>query len=138
MIKILICCEGGLSSSYLANQLNKQCILNHYEDKIQIAFSDFQSSCQLLHYYDVLMACPHLSYKIPDFIHKYGNVIPIYIIPPRMYGNILIEDIYEDACDILEGYSKSHLNPFHFPDEDKILHVKRHHSYRKDISNKKI
>lgn len=137
MIKILICCEGGLSSSCLANQLKKQCVEKHYEDKLRIDFSDFQSSYKILNQYDVLMACPHLSYKIPGFIKQYGNQLPIYVIPPRMYGNMLIEDIYEDACDILEGYSKSHLNPFHFPHEDKILHVKRLHSYRKECLNNK-
>ena len=60
--------------------------------------------------YDVVMACPHLSYKIADYIEKYGNQVPIYVIPAMMYGTMNVKEVYQDALDIYEGYKKTHKN----------------------------
>ena len=39
------------------------------------------------------MACPHLSYKIDDYIEKYGNQVPIYVITAMMYGTMNVKDV---------------------------------------------
>lgn len=133
MIKILICCLGGFSSSSMTKNLQKNIINMGYEDKMEVKFSPFSLASELLDEVDVIMACPHLGYKIPEFINKHGNSVPIYVIPPRMYGTMYVDDIYEDALDIVNEYKETKMNPFHFPNEERNIRIKRIHSYRKSI-----
>ena len=135
MIKVLVCCAGGFSSSFITLKMQHDIIEKGYEDKISVQFSSFSEIKNKLSDYDVIMVCPHLRYKLPEFIEKYGNITPIYVIPALMYGLMNIDDIYEDACDIIEGYNNSKMNPFYFPNENNKTIMKRNKSYRKTIFN---
>lgn len=132
MIKILICCGGGFSSSALATKVQKEIIEKNMQNQVSINFHPFTIANEVMKEYDILMACPHLKYTIPQFLKKHGqNCIPIYILPPKMYGTMNIEDVLEDAIDILNNFKTANINPYHFPGEDNVMRIQRAHSYRK-------
>ena len=133
MIKILICCGGGFSSSAMATKVKKEIKEKHLENEVIIDFQPFSISYEIMDQYDLIMACPHLKYSVPRFLERHGhNCIPIYLLPPKMYGSMHIEDVIEDAKDVVEVIKQTKMNPFHFPGEDSVMHIKRIHSYRKE------
>ena len=133
MLRVCICCGGGFSSSVLMRKVKSELVDKEYSDRLQIGFCPFGQVHEHYDEYDVIMACPHLSYKINEYIEKYGNVVPIYVIPSMMYGTMNVPDIYQDALDIYEGYKKTHKNPMCFPGEDNNFNRKnRRISYRKE------
>lgn len=77
-----------------------------YDDKLKIGFCPFKEVYEHYDEYDVVMACPHLSYKLDDYIEKYGNQVPIYVIPAMMYGTMNVKEVYQDALDIYEDIKK--------------------------------
>ena len=134
MMKILICCLGGFSSSAMTKKVKNEIEEKELQDKISVEFGPFASSYKIMNNYDVVMVCPHIKYELPMFMKNYKNIdVPIYIFPPKMYGNMKAEDIYEDALDIIDGYKKRKMNPWNFPGEDNIMVVQRCCSYRKFI-----
>ena len=67
-----------------------------------------------------------------DYIEKYGNQVPIYVIPAMMYGTMNVKEVYQDALDSYDGYKKTHKNPMYFPGEDNNMKRKnRNVSYRR-------
>lgn len=130
MIRLLICCAGGFSSSALAEKAKKEVIEKHMEDKISVAFSPFSMAARELGDYDIMMVCPHQKYQIKQYNDKYvKDKIPIYLIPPRLYGTMAIEEVYQDAKDLLEIFKENPHNPCHFPDEDDVMKIKRNVAY---------
>lgn len=133
MLRVCICCGGGLSSSVLMRKVKTELVDKGYGDKLTIGFSPFSEVHNHFDEYDVIMACPHLSYKVTPYVEKYGNHVPIYVIPSLMYGTMNVPDIYQDALDIYEGYQKTHKNPMCFPGEDNnFKRMNRKYSYRKE------
>lgn len=110
MLSVCICCGGGFSSSVLMRKVKSELVEKGFDDKLKIGFCPFKEVHEHYGEYDVVMACPHLSYKIADYIEKYGNQVPIYVIPAMMYGTMNVKEVYQDALDIYEGYKKTHKN----------------------------
>lgn len=134
MVKILICCLGGFSSSAMSVKMSNEIKEKGYEDRVSIDFMPFTLSHEVMDQYDVVMCCPHLKFTIGTFMQKHENIeTPIYLLPPKMYGTMNVEDVYEDALDIVEGFKETKMNPFHFPNEDNVMRIKRVCSYRKSI-----
>ena len=134
VVKILICCLGGFSSSAMSVKMSNEIKEKGYEDKISIDFQPFALSHDVMNQYDVVMCCPHLKFEISTFMKKYGDIeTPIYLLPPKMYGSMNVEDVYEDALDVVEGFKETKMNPFHFPNEDNVMRIKRICSYRKSV-----
>ena len=130
MIKMLICCAGGFSSSAMAEKAKKEIIEKHMEDKISIEFAPFSMAARELGGYDLLMVCPHQKYQVKNYNEQYvKNQIPIYLIPPKLYGTMAIEEVYQDAKDILEIFKSNPQNPCHFPGEDDVMRIKRSVAY---------
>lgn len=102
MIKILICCLGGFSSSAMVKKVKNEIIQNNLQDKMLV-----------------------------EFVKKHDDLdIPLYILPPKMYGNMNAKELYIDAEDIIKGYNESKMNPWHFPGEEEVMTVKRACSHR--------
>ena len=129
MIKILLCCGGGFSSSYVAERMKKEIVEKHLDQKLMIEFSPFSIAYEKMNDFDIIVCCPHLNMYIKSFIENHHVQIPIYVLPPRMYGNIEIEEIYQDVKDLLVIYQQTHMNPVHFPDEEHVLKIKRQKAY---------
>jgi len=132
MIRILICCGGGFSSSALAIRVVKEIKEKGLEEEVAIDFSPFSLAYERMRDFDVIMCCPHLKYRVKEVIEKYvHNDIPVYVLPPRMYGTMYLEEVYQDAKDILASFASNPVNPFCFEGEQDILRVQRFVSYRK-------
>lgn len=83
---------------------------------------------EVIDQYDVVMCCPHLLMSIKQNFKDTG--VPLYVLPPRMYGLMKLDEIMDDAKGVLELYHKTKKNPVYFPGEENILKVKRYRSYR--------
>lgn len=131
MLNILICCGGGFSSSALSVKVAKEIKEKGLEDEVFIDFSPFSLAYEKMEDFDIIMCCPHLKYKVKEVVEKYAhNDIPVYVLPPRMYGTMFFEEVYQDAKDIIEQFKKNPMNPFVFKGEEDILRVKRFVAYR--------
>ena len=115
MIRIAIVCGGGFSSSALAAHLEKDVKAMHLKDRQDEV--------------DVALLCPHLQIFAKQNADKFH--IPVYIIPPRLYGLVPVDAFIEDAEDILALYQKDPHNPMLFDDEPQPLRVSRTVSHRK-------
>lgn len=131
MIKILICCGGGFSSSAMSVKVRKEIEARGIQDKVSVDFCPFELSREHLGDADVIMVCPHQKYRVKQYVADYvQDQKPVYLLPPKMYGTMEVEELFVDAIDILEEFKKTHLNPFHFPGEEDIMRVKRDKAYR--------
>lgn len=125
MIRILLCCGGGFSSSYVTERMKKEIIEEHLENEVMIEFSPFSIGLERINEFDIIVCCPHLNIYVKQLVAKQEIPIPIYLLPPRMYGKMEIHEIYQDAKDILVLFEKTHTNPVHFPHEDNVLRITR-------------
>ena len=138
MIKVLICCGGGFSSSYMVQRVQDDIIAKGYADKLMVEYSPFDMSYKVKDNFDVVMCCPHMALHLEAYVNHYGKNVPYYVFPSKMYGRMYVEDIYQDALDIIEGFKKTQMNPFHFPGEENYMTSKRTHSYRHHFPDYKV
>lgn len=139
MLRILICCAGGMSSGILAKKLVNDVKAKGYEGRIYAECSGFKSSYKRAHEFDIAMCCPHQRYEIPKMMKEHGDeiTIPLTVIPPRLYGTLRLEDIVQDAVDLIEIYHQNPVNPTCFPGEDNSVRVDRSFSHRRTVEKKK-
>lgn len=146
MIRMVISCGGGMSSSALSVHVNKQIIEKGLQEQVSVDFIPFPllinpktSDLAFPMYrdkeaeakvYDIVLLCPHLQYYALDAIKKHTVHTPMYIMPSLMYGNMQIEDLLEDSIELLELYQHQPDVLMHFPDE-KYLEIKRNTSHRR-------
>ena len=119
---------GGFSSSYVTTRMQKQIKENHLENQVQIDFSPFSLMHEVIDQYDVVMCCPHLLMDIK--LHFKDTGVPLYVLPPRMYGLMKLTEIVDDAKGVIDIYKQTKQNPVYFPGEENILRVTRINSYR--------
>lgn len=130
MIRVLLCCGGGFSSSYVAERMKKEIIAKNLSNQLEMEFSPFSLVLEKIDNFDIIICCPHLNIYVKQLLEKTDVQVPIYILPPRMYGNMEIEEIYQDVIDLLEIYQQTHMNLVHFPDEENVLKITRQKAYK--------
>ncbi len=130
MIRVLLCCGGGFSSSYVAERMKKEIIAKNLSNQLEMEFSPFSLVLEKIDNFDIIICCPHLNIYVKQLLEKTDVQVPIYILPPRMYGNMEIEEIYQDVIDLLEIYQQTHMNSVHFPDEENVLKITRQKAYK--------
>lgn len=131
MIRLVICCGGGFSSSFLAAHVAKEIKKQQKETEIEVSFKAFTLFKKEYQNYDVAMLCPHLYQSAKLFVEEAQPTIPLYMIPPLIYGTMRLQDLLEDAQDILAIFNENHVNLAHFPGEENALQIKRQKSYRR-------
>ena len=149
MLRIAICCGGGFSSSTMAAHLNKQLEESEYKDKVFLEFIPFSglwgesaafSSGQIKERQDevdVALCCPHLEFPAKDATKQGKLRIPVFILPMRLYGQINIEQVVEEAEDVLELWNNGVPNPIVFPDEPRSMTATRNVSHRRWLAQQK-
>lgn len=130
MIRILLCCGGGFSSSAIATRMTKDIERLGLQEEVYIEFYPFTIANQKYQEFDIIMCCPHLKMYIDGFIAKYNPTIPLYILPPKMYGMMDIQELFQDAKDIIALYQQTKSNPVCFEGEENILRVTRGVAHR--------
>lgn len=133
MFRMVICCGGGMSSSSLVSNMNKQLHEMHMEEQVSVAFCPFYDLVRHKSEYDVALLCPHLLHSAKRQIEEgLFNDLPLYMIPPRMYGLMNFQYLYEDALDIVELFKQNPINLCHFENEENVLAIKRIVSHRRN------
>lgn len=147
MLRIAICCGGGFSSSTMAAHLNKQLAESPYKDDVFLEFIPFSalwgesaafvsgSVKERQDEVDVALCCPHLEYPAKDAVKQNRLRIPVFILPMRLYGQINIEGVVEEAQDVLELWKNGAQNPITFPDEPRSMTATRSVSHRRWVAN---
>lgn len=130
MLNILLCCGGGFSSSAIATRMEKEIIKQGLQDQVHMEFYPFTIAIDKFKDFDIVMCCPHLKIAVNQMIKKYNPDIPIYLLPPKMYGFMILEEIIQDANDVIEIYQQDKQNPVHFPGEENLLRITRGKAYR--------
>lgn len=131
MIRIIICCGGGFSSSALATRMQKELVNRGMDNEYNIVFRPFHDLAEKHDDCDVAMLCPHLLHGAKRYIEENDVDFPIYMIPTRIYGLMTVDTIVEDAEDIIAIYKEKHENLAHFEGEDNPLLNHRTVSYRR-------
>lgn len=147
MLRIAICCGGGFSSSTMAAHLNGQLKEKGLEDQVFLEFIPFSAlwgeqaafstgrTTQRQDEVDVALCCPHLEYPAKDAVKQGKLRIPVFILPMRLYGQIDIEQVIEEAEDVLELWNNGTPNPVVFPDEPKSMTAPRNVSHRRWVAS---
>ncbi len=131
MLRIVICCGGGFSSSALAGKVAREIKENNVEEEVSITFSPFSIVHENVSEFDVIMCCPHLKFAVSSMAkNKIQNDVPIYLLPPRMYGTMELEEVIQDARDVIQKFRKSPINPVSFDGEDNVMKITRSKAYR--------
>lgn len=130
MLRIVICCGGGMSSSVLSTHMQQQIEEKGWQDEVSVDYKALPFLKKYQADYDIAMLCPHLQYYAIQMAEAGELDIPMYVIPARIYGTMDIASIYEDAVDILKVKEHTTENPLHFPGE-RLLETKRNISHRK-------
>lgn len=130
MIRILLCCGGGFSSSAIAVRMQKEIKEKHYEDKYSIEFLPFSLGLKRLDEFDAVILCPHLKVELDKAKKNMKIDKPMYLLPPKMYGLMKFEEIVMDVEDIIEMYQQDPTVPVKFPGEDNLLRITRGVAYR--------
>ena len=131
MLRILLCCGGGFSSSAITVRMQNEIKDRGLEDQYSIDFFCFEmagkaAAEEKLKDYDIAILCPHLKMVIKRFLDEGVDInIPVYLLPPRIYGNMQLDVIIKDCEDILEMYKNGAVNPVSFPGEDNLLKIRR-------------
>jgi len=135
MIRIAICCGGGFSSSTLVNHIQKTMRKEGLQEKAFFEFIPFIHLKDRQEEVDIAMLCPHLEWAAKQHATEYQ--IPLYIIPPKLYGLMPAEDFIEDAEDILRLWQAEPVNIMHFEDEPRPLAIARMVSHQRMLRGEK-
>lgn len=135
-MNILLCCGGGFSSSAIATRIQKEIEERGMQAEHAITFFPFgmikeETAQEKLNQYDIAIMCPHLVMAVKLLIQSRAEIrIPIYILPPRIYGNMQLDVILKDCEDIIKRYEAGASNPVQFPGEEQLMKVRRVKAYR--------
>ena len=86
MLKILICCGGGFSSSYVTERMKKEIVEKNLENEVNIEFYPFAIVEDKLSDVDIIMCCPHLKIYV-----EMG--LPLTTVFPEKTKDIIIDDL---------------------------------------------
>ena len=130
MIRILLCCGGGFSSSAIATRMEKEIKEKNLEDKYSIEFLPFGLGLKELDRFDVVILCPHLKVELDRALKNQIIDKPLYLLPPKMYGLMKFDEIIVDIEDVMKMYQENPVVPVKYPGEDNLLRITRGVAYR--------
>ena len=142
MLRIAICCGGGFSSSTMAAHLNNQLKEKGLDDEVYLEFipfgalregptGAFNARTNRQEEVDVALLCPHLEFSAKRAADQGQLHIPVFVLPMRLYGLVDIENLIEEAEDVLELWKGGAPNPVVFPDEPRSMTSMRTVSHRR-------
>ncbi len=78
-IQVLLCCSGGMTTSFFAEKLNNYCQLNHIN--IEVNATAVYHLPDVYQDYDMILVAPQLRYQVIELSQKYKPAIVQSIDP---------------------------------------------------------
>jgi PTS system cellobiose-specific IIB component len=132
----------------MAAHLNKQIKEKHLENDVFLEFIPFANLYGADSAFiqgvkrnrqdevDVALLCPHLEFDAKRAAAEGKLTIPVFVLPMRLYGLVDIENLIEDAEDVLELWKAGAPALVTFPDEPRSVSAKRTVSHRRWLAQK--
>lgn len=103
MVKILLCCSAGMSTSMVVQRMEKAAVQLGIDAEIQaVGMEEFSDS---IADYDCCLLGPQIKYKLNDFqqrAQEYNK--PVAVINTMDYGMLNGEKILKSALSLIESY----------------------------------
>lgn len=77
--QVLLCCTGGMTTSYFAEKLNNYCRLNHIN--VQVNATAVYHLSDIYQKYDMILVAPQLRYQVIELAQKYKPIVVESIDP---------------------------------------------------------
>ena len=104
MVRILLCCAAGMSTSLLVTKMEAYCASQGIEAKIW-AVSEKTVDNEAGNF-DCLLVGPQIRYRLKALQKQYGSVVPVDMIPMAQYGRMDGEAVVKQALKMLEDFGK--------------------------------
>lgn len=106
MVKILLCCSAGMSTSMVVQKMEKAAAQQGLEAKIDaVGMEEFSEK---IAEYDCCLLGPQIKYKLSDFqkrAEEYNK--PVTVINTMDYGMLNGEKILRAALTLIESHKES-------------------------------
>ena len=97
MRNIVLVCNGGMSTSILANRIKEL-----GGEEVEVNAYGEQEYAQHLADADVVLIGPQIRYLIDDIRKQVGDSIPVASIDPRVYGSMNAEKVLKMVDELLK------------------------------------
>ena len=97
MRNIVLVCNGGMSTSILANRIKEL-----GGDGVEVNAYGEQEYSQHLKDADVVLIGPQIRYLIDDIRKRIGENVPVASIEPRVYGAMNAQKVLEMVDELLK------------------------------------
>lgn len=103
MIKILLCCAAGMSTSMVVQRMEKAAVKLGIDTKIQaVGMEEFSEN---IGDFDCCLLGPQIKYKLNDFQKSAGeHNKPVAVINMMDYGMLNGEKILQSALSLIESH----------------------------------
>lgn len=98
--KVLLCCSGGLTTSFFAQKMQELIALEKLN--VEVDALGFHQLQKYYRNYDAIYLAPQIAYLEPQAMHITNREIPIYCITPSVYAT----QNYKGLLDILVTNNK--------------------------------
>lgn len=102
MVRILLCCAAGMSTSLLVTKMEAAAKAKGIEAKIWAVSEKSVESEE--GNFDLLLIGPQIRYKLKDFEKKYGDKMPVSMIDMKDYGRMNGEAVIDMAMKLYNDF----------------------------------
>lgn len=104
MLRILLCCAAGMSTSLLVTKMEAYAASQGIEAKIW-AVSE-STVAEQAGQFDVLLVGPQIRFRLKALQKEYGDKVPVEMIPMAQYGRMDGEAVVKQALRMVEEFGK--------------------------------
>lgn len=105
MIKILLACNAGMSTSLLAEMMSQAAKEENMD--CQIWCIDREKISSQIELCDVLLLGPQIRHSYKKLRTEYGNRIPVAMISSSDYGHLDGRNVLHYAIELYESFQKN-------------------------------
>ena len=103
MIKILLACNAGMSTSLLVTRMEKAAQEKDLE--VEIKAVGVTEAERILQDWNIVLLGPHVRHHIKMLTDHAENKLPVKVIDMRDYGLMNGEKVLQDALDTIEQFN---------------------------------
>ena len=104
MVRILLCCAAGMSTSLLVTKMEAYAASQGIEAKIWAVSANVIDN--EAGNFDVLLVGPQIRYALKKLQKQFGDQVPVDMIPMAQYGRMDGEATVKQAMSMIENFKK--------------------------------